>query len=57
MKSAVFPEGMERLDPGDVGGSLAKVERYIQYMTERLEFAQRNLAGNGTQLQAGVAAM
>lgn len=35
----VFPESMDRLDAGRVGESLAAIERYIRYMTERIEFA------------------
>lgn len=43
---AVFPENMNRLDPGDVPGSLNTLENYIRYMTERLEFSTRNMTRN-----------
>lgn len=39
---AVFPEGMNRLDVNDVPGSLSRIENYIRYMTDRMEFAMRN---------------
>lgn len=40
---AVLPESMDRLDKDDVKGSLSKVEDYIRYMGERLEFSFRNV--------------
>ena len=40
--SAVFPESMDRLNRQDVSGSLAVIENYIRYMTERVEFSMRN---------------
>lgn len=42
----VFPETLDRLDLGDVNSSLKRVENYIRYMTERLEFANQHW-GNG----------
>lgn len=39
---AVFPESMTKLDPNDTAGSLMKIENYIRYMTERMEFANSN---------------
>lgn len=41
--AAVFPERMNRLDPGDPTGSLSTIEEYIRYMTERMEFAMQNM--------------
>ena len=43
---AVFPENMNRLDPGDVPGSLRTLENYIRYMAERMEFSTRNMTRN-----------
>lgn len=43
---AVFPENMNRLDPGDVPGSLCTLENYIRYMAERLEFSTQNMTRN-----------
>ena len=40
--AAVFPENMDKLNPQDVGGSFAKLESYIRYMGERIDFAMRN---------------
>lgn len=40
---AVFPESMDRLDKDDVAASLATIESYIRYMTERIEFANSTL--------------
>lgn len=49
--AAVFPESMDRLDPGDVAGSLRTVENYIRYMGERTQFAMagvtRSVEGAG----------
>lgn len=44
MATTIFPETMSKLDPGDVAGSLSKLENYIRYMTERMEFANRNMS-------------
>lgn len=41
--AVVFPESMNRLDLSDTEGSLARVENYIRYMTERMEFSNRNM--------------
>lgn len=43
---AVFPENMNKLDVNDVPGSLGRVENYIRYMTERVEFSMRNMTRN-----------
>ena len=43
---AVFPEGMNRLDVNNVPGSLSRIENYIRYMTDRMEFAMRNMTRN-----------
>ncbi len=43
---AVFPENMDKLNADDVPGSFAKVQDYIRYMTERVEFAMRNVTRN-----------
>lgn len=40
---AVFPEGMNKLDSNDVRGSLAMMENYIRYMSERMEFTMHNM--------------
>lgn len=40
--AAVFPENMDKLNPQDVGGSFAKLESYVRYMGERIDFAMRN---------------
>ena len=40
---AVFPEGMNKLDANDVRGSLAMMENYIRYMSERMEFTMHNM--------------
>lgn len=49
---AVFPEKMDRLNPNDTMGSLRRLENYINYMRERMEFAAGNLSrsvsGSGT---------
>ena len=43
---AVFPEGMNRLDVNDTAGSLSRLESYINYMGERIEFSMRNVTRN-----------
>lgn len=43
---AVFPERMDKLNLEDTKGSLARVESYIQYMGERIEFAMSNTVRN-----------
>lgn len=43
---AVFPESMNKLDVNDTTGSLNRIENYIRYMTERVEFAMRNMTRN-----------
>ena len=40
---AVFPEGMNKLDANDVRGSLAVMEDYIRYMSERMEFTMQRM--------------
>jgi len=40
---AVFPENMDKLNTDDAQGSFAIIENYIRYMTERMEFAMRNM--------------
>lgn len=40
---AVLPESMDRLDVQDTEGSLSKVQEYIRYMGERIEFSFRNM--------------
>jgi peptidoglycan hydrolase CwlO-like protein len=40
---AVLPESMDRLDVQDTEGSLSKVQDYIRYMGERIEFSFRNM--------------
>ena len=61
---AVFPEAMNRLDAHDVKKSLDLIERYISYMTERVEHANRNnekataeLLGKITALEARITAL
>ena len=49
---AVFPEQMDRLDVNDPAGSLQRIENYIRYMTERVEFSNRNTTRTVTE--AGV---
>lgn len=44
MATTIFPETMSKLDPGDVAGSFSKLENYIRYMTERMEFSNRNMS-------------
>ena len=43
---AVFPESMNKLDVNDTTGSLRRIENYIRYMTERVEFSMRNMTRN-----------
>lgn len=43
---AVFPESMNKLDLADTTGSLARIENYINYMGERVEFAMTNVTRN-----------
>lgn len=38
----VFPEEMDRLDINDTTGSLRKLEDYVRYITERVEFSTAN---------------
>ena len=40
---AVLPESMDRLDVNDAPGSFAKIQDYIRYMGERIEFSMRNM--------------
>ena len=51
----VFPESMNRLDKGDVPGSLGTIEEYIRYMCERVDFSTRNGVTNLDTLAATVA--
>lgn len=41
--AVVFPESMNKLDLSDTEGSLSRMENYIRYMTERMEFSNRNM--------------
>lgn len=43
---AVFPESMNKLDVNDTTGSFHRIENYIRYMTERVEFSMRNMTRN-----------
>lgn len=43
---AVFPESMERLNVDDTPGSLRRIENYIRYMVERMEFSNSNMTRN-----------
>ena len=43
---AVFPESMDKLDVNDTAGSLRRIENYIRYMTERMEFSTSNMTRN-----------
>lgn len=52
---AVFPEEMDRLDVSDSAGSLKRIENYIRYMTERVEFANKNTTR--TVSEAGVSSV
>lgn len=53
--AAIFPEQMNKINPSDVPGSLQVLERYIQYMVERLEFdnavTMKSLTAAGTTSQ------
>lgn len=40
---AVFPENMDRLNLEDPKESLAKIQDYIRYMGERIDFSFRNM--------------
>ena len=40
---AVLPESMNKLNLTDTTGSLGELERYINYMGERIEFAMSNM--------------
>ena len=40
---AVFPESLNRLNLNDTQESLSKIEEYIRYMGERIEFSFRNM--------------
>ena len=46
---AIFPEQMNKLNLDDTKGSFSKIESYIRYMTERVEFAMSNTARNVSQ--------
>lgn len=54
---AVFPETMNRLEPNDVRKSLEHIERYIAYMTERVEHANANSEKVATELLARIASL
>ncbi len=41
---AVFPESMDRLDTQNAPAALSIIENYIRYITERTEFAMRNMS-------------
>lgn len=43
---AVLPESMNKLDLNDVPGSLSRLENYINYMGERIEFSMTNVTRN-----------
>lgn len=43
---AVLPESMNKLDLQDGPGSLSRIENYIRYMVERIEFAMSNMGRN-----------
>ena len=43
---AVLPESMNKLDLQDSPGSLSRIENYIRYMSERIEFAMSNMGRN-----------
>lgn len=49
---AILPEGMNRLNPKDVGGSLSVLENYIRYMRERIEFSS-DASKNGLLKRVG----
>lgn len=52
---AVLPESMDKLNVQDVPGSLSKLQDYIRYMGERLEFSFHNLGK--TVSAAGVSSL
>lgn len=52
---AILPEQMDKLDLRDTTGSLRRVEQYIRYMAERLEFFSGRTTRTVTQ--AGVSAV
>lgn len=52
---AVFPESMNKLNVNDVPGSLGRIENYIRYITERVEFSMRNMTRNVSE--AGVSSV
>jgi peptidoglycan hydrolase CwlO-like protein len=43
---AVFPESMNKLDLANPEESLRTIENYIRYMSERVEFSNRNITRN-----------
>lgn len=43
MAYSVFPERLDKLDTGNVEGSLGALENYINYMQERVEFSLTNM--------------
>ena len=43
MASKVFTETMNHTDPEDTKGSIRTIDRYIRYMTERVEFAIKSV--------------
>ena len=43
---AVFPESMEKLNVNDTAGSFRRIENYIRYMVERMEFSNSNMTRN-----------
>ncbi len=43
MAYSVFPERLDKLDTGNVEGSLGALENYINYMQERVEFCLTNM--------------
>jgi uncharacterized protein YukE len=46
---------MNKLDVNDVPGSLGRIENYIRYITERVEFSMRNMTRNVSE--AGVSSV
>ena len=54
---AVFPETMDRLNTQDVGKSLDRIERYISYMTERVEHTNRKSEKTMEELISKIAAL
>lgn len=49
---AVFPESMDRLDKKNVEASLATIENYIRYMTERIEHSTSVMSRKLTTLES-----